>query len=95
VVHEQREDLRLSFKMMESSFMRDFEGRWSVRRLPSGAGSVVVHELAVMPFMELPGAVEGYMQSIFSSQVSAILRDLHAELGRRQQQQGQGQGGQA
>jgi hypothetical protein len=93
VVQEQPEELRLGFKLQESSFMRHFEGRWQVVRLPSGA-SAVRHQLAVMPFMELPAALEGYMRGIFSSQVSAILADLAQELARRaeQQQQQQQQG---
>ncbi len=84
-VREQPEELRLAFQLQESSFMRHFEGRWQLERLPSGA-TLVRHQLAVMPFMELPAAVEGYVRGIFSSQVSAILADLQAELERREGQ---------
>ena len=84
-VSEQPEQLKLSFCLLESSFMQAFEGRWQVRPAAGGQGCVVEHQLAVMPFVALPPAVEAYAGKIFVQQVSAILADLQAELRRREQ----------
>jgi hypothetical protein len=84
-VSEQSEQLKLSFCLLESSFMQAFEGRWQVRPAAGGQGCVVEHQLAVMPFVALPPAVEAYAGKIFVAQVSDILADLQAELRRREQ----------
>ena len=76
------------FRLVKSSFMRDFEGRWHV--VPGGGGgggggggARVEHVLAVKPLMPIPGAVANYTKGIFTRQVSNILRDLEREISAR------------
>jgi ribosome-associated toxin RatA of RatAB toxin-antitoxin module len=65
----------LVFRLRESSFMRDFEGRWQVEAAPGG-GCRIEHILAVKPVMEIPPAIAPYTSSIFKQQVGKLLQDL-------------------
>lgn len=71
----------LVFRLVKSSFMRDFEGRWQVSPTPGGAGRArIEHVLAVKPLMPIPAAISQYTRGIFTRQVSNILRDLEREI---------------
>ncbi|KIZ07366.1 hypothetical protein MNEG_0592 [Monoraphidium neglectum] len=71
----------LVFRLVRSSFMRDFEGRWQVSPCGGGGGGArVEHVLAVKPTMPIPAAISQYTQGIFTRQVSNILRDLEREI---------------
>ncbi|KAI8475786.1 MAG: hypothetical protein J3K34DRAFT_456142 [Monoraphidium minutum] len=78
----------LVFRLVRSSFMRDFEGRWQVSPAspasPASPGSPggrarIEHVLAVKPLMPIPAAVSQYTRGIFTRQVANILRDLERE----------------
>jgi len=99
-VTEHPAELLLVFSLLESSFMRDFEGRWTVRQLqhphpshPQPPGDQqqdlpwcdVEHILAVQPAMMPPAPLTSYVHSIFISQVTGILSDLEREVLRKQQ----------
>ncbi|WIA13817.1 hypothetical protein OEZ85_007364 [Tetradesmus obliquus] len=72
----------LVFRLVESSFMTDFEGRWQVS--PSAPGCCrVEHVLAVKPLLAIPAAVAPYTSSIFKKQVALLLQDLQAEIERQ------------
>lgn len=81
-VQEEPASRMLVFKLIKSSFMRDFEGRWQVT--PTGKSSCMVeHVLAVKPFMPIPAAIGQYTKNIFTRQVTAILADLSLEVDRQ------------
>ena len=72
----------LVFKLRESSFMKDFEGRWHVQRLVDNT-CLVTHTLSVMPTMVPPEAFAEYTSKIFIRQVRDILQDLQQGVIRR------------
>lgn len=93
---------KLVFKLVQSSFMKDFEGRWELRRetippAPSAGGAaaagaesettLVEHILSVQPAIHVPYPISLYTRSIFVRQVGQVMRDLQEEVWRRQQQQ--------
>ncbi|KAK9832595.1 hypothetical protein WJX81_002087 [Elliptochloris bilobata] len=78
---------RLVFRQLQSSFMRNFEGRWQVDALPAG-GCTARHTLSVTPILSPPAILEGPTRSMFASQVERLLADLEAELARRYPQAG-------
>ncbi|GLC36665.1 hypothetical protein PLESTB_000128000 [Pleodorina starrii] len=78
----------LLFSLVQSNFMRDFEGRWAVRpteaataaaTAAAGGGTEwceVEHQLSVVPSVPVPAPVSYYTRSIFVRQVEGILADL-------------------
>jgi len=80
----------LVFKLLESSFMRYFEGSWRVIPLPPSGqqqqeSCVVQHVLSVKPMMQLPKPIAQATKGIFVNQVSNILDDLMNEIDRSSQ----------
>ncbi len=76
-VDEDAEARSLVFTLLQSSFMRDFEGRWSVNEEHvEGVGPAVLveHQLSVMPMMPVPAPFAYYTRPIFVKQV----RSRHA-----------------
>ncbi|KAK9824396.1 hypothetical protein WJX72_009979 [[Myrmecia] bisecta] len=73
---------RLVFSLVNSSFMRDFEGRWQITPL-DGGGCSIEHNLTVAPVVAPPETFAGYAQKIFMRQVSRVMEDLQGELARR------------
>ncbi|PNH03267.1 hypothetical protein TSOC_010684 [Tetrabaena socialis] len=78
----------LTFSLVQSNFMNDFEGRWCVRPGsgeggPSGAWCEVEHSLSVVPSVPVPAAVAYYTRGIFVRQVESILRDLQEGMASR------------
>ncbi|KAK9905740.1 hypothetical protein WJX75_005449 [Coccomyxa subellipsoidea] len=55
------------FRLVTSSFMRQFEGRWQVSELENGSCRVE-HQLSVEPVLAPPQAFAGYTQKIFMRQ---------------------------
>lgn len=72
------ETREVSFTLVQSKFMRDFEGSWVVEPLPDG-GCLVEHVLKVTPLVAPPRAFAHYTSKIFMRQVEGILGDLQAE----------------
>lgn len=79
-------DMALTFKLVKSSFMSDFQGRWQVFPDPEG-GCTVIHVLSVKPALKIPSLITFYTKSIFERQVQQLMSDLDVELKRRQQQE--------
>lgn len=71
---------QLQFKLIKSSFMKDFEGSWKVSK--EGNGVVVEHLLSVRPMIEIPQSLSSLSQGIFCAQVQATLTDLENEVER-------------
>eukprot|EP00775_Hariotina_reticulata_P013851 gene13851-13973_t len=82
-VDEQPDSRLLVFRLVESSFMKDFEGRWQVEPLEPGRGCRVEHVLAVKPLVSIPAAIAPYTSSIFKKQVADLLQDLEQEINRQ------------
>lgn len=74
----------LLFSLVQSNFMRDFEGQWTVRpteaRMLAKTGTEewceVEHQLSVVPSVPVPLPLSYYTRSIFVRQVEGILADL-------------------
>ncbi|KAF6255289.1 hypothetical protein COO60DRAFT_1641630 [Scenedesmus sp. NREL 46B-D3] len=81
-VSEAPADGLLVFRLQESSFMKDFEGRWQVSAVAPGCCRVE-HVLAVKPVVAIPDAVAPYTSSSFKRQVVHLLQDLQAEIERQ------------
>ncbi|EFJ41841.1 hypothetical protein VOLCADRAFT_107511 [Volvox carteri f. nagariensis] len=86
-VSEDLDSGTLLFSLVQSNFMRDFEGRWTVRPAdpPATASEAaagdqewceVEHQLSVVPSVPVPPPVSYYTRSIFVRQVEGILADL-------------------
>lgn len=85
-VNEDALQRRLTFTLIKSSFMRDFEGRWHVTEEANGEGStdcVVEHVLSVQPIVPIPQPFTYYARPIFVKQVEGILQDLQREITRQ------------
>lgn len=91
-ISEQRPSHGLSFKLIESGFMQDFEGVWRVEEAGSGGGPatgttgsscVVRHQLSIRPPVDLPPLVSTYASPIFVNQVRQVLEDLDAAIAAR------------
>ena len=54
----------------QSSFMRQFVGRWEVQPSADGGSCVVTHSLSVRPAVAPPAAVAHLTSSIFAQQAS-------------------------
>lgn len=74
-VEEQPEDKSVAFSLVESKFMRAFQGSWSVEELPGG-GCKVMHTLQVTPLVSPPPSFASYTSKIFIKQVTGIMEDL-------------------
>lgn len=81
-VEEDPASRSLVFRLHESSFMKDFEGRWQVQAAADG-GCRIEHILAVKPVMEIPAAIAPYTSSIFKQQVGKLLQDLQHAIDRQ------------
>lgn len=94
-VSEDAQARALVFRLIKSSFMRDFEGRWHVAPAPQdlqhtsngggepatgGGRTRIEHVLAVKPVMPIPAAIAQYTKGIFTRQVANILQDLNREI---------------
>ena len=73
---------QLTFNLIESSFMKAFEGSWLVKRGSNGV--IVEHLLSVRPMLDIPPALSALSQNIFCSQVHTTLEDLEKEVCRIQ-----------
>jgi hypothetical protein len=73
----------LVFTLVESAFLRGFEGRWRVRPTRSGRGCVVEHVLAVEPVVPLPRPIAAVASVLFTRQINSLLGDLRAEMERQ------------
>jgi ribosome-associated toxin RatA of RatAB toxin-antitoxin module len=80
-VEEDSASRLLVFRLKESSFMRDFEGRWQVEPAQGGVCRIE-HILAVKPVMDIPPAIAPYTSSIFKQQVGKLLQDLERAISR-------------
>lgn len=76
--------------VLQSSFMRQFVGVWTVEPAAEGAGAgrcVIRHMLSVQPNVVPPAPIAHYTSGIFARQEEELLGDLQIELRRLQQQQ--------
>lgn len=74
-VDEQPESKAVDFSLVDSKFMRAFQGSWSVKEGPEG-GCKVEHTLQVTPLLSPPPAFANYTSKIFVKQVTGIMEDL-------------------
>ena len=73
----------LTFSLLRSAFMKEFVGDWEVADDPADGGSLVRHELRVMPTMRPPQRIGNLTAKIFETQVKCVLKDLADELSLR------------
>mmetsp|Transcript_12426 Transcript_12426/g.29521 ORF Transcript_12426/g.29521 Transcript_12426/m.29521 type:complete len:183 (+) Transcript_12426:433-981(+) len=73
----------VQFELVESDFLSEFHGQWSVVEDASG-GSIVRHTLTVRPTLSPPSFFGGYTRKISIEQEARVLEDLTAEVARRQ-----------
>ena len=73
----------LTFSLLRSAFMKEFVGDWEVADDPADGGSLVRHELRVMPTMRPPQRIGNLAAKIFETQVKCVLKDLADELSLR------------
>lgn len=78
-VDEQPECKAVDFSLVESKFMRAFQGSWNVEEAPAG-GCKVVHTLQVTPLLSPPPVFANYTSKIFIKQVTGIMEDLQQAL---------------
>ena len=81
LVEQRRDDSdlpQLKFKLVESSFMRDFEGEWRISQAENGV--IVDHLLSVKPMIDIPESLSSLSQGIFCAQVQQTLNDLEKAL---------------
>eukprot|EP00892_Ulva_mutabilis_P008030 jgi/Ulvmu1/559/UM001_0567.1 len=65
----------VDFSLVESKFMRAFQGSWNIQEA-AGGGCMVEHTLQVTPLLSPPPAFSGYTSKIFIKQVTGIMEDL-------------------
>jgi len=82
-VREDPQARTLVFRLVESAFLRGFEGRWAVAPTKSGRGCVVEHVLAVEPVVPLPRPIAAVASVLFTRQIDSLLGDLRAEMERQ------------
>ena len=74
----------LTFSLLRSAFMKEFVGDWEVEDdVTEGVGSLVRHELSVMPMVRPPQRIGNLTAKIFETQVKCVLKDLADELSLR------------
>lgn len=73
----------LTFSLLRSAFMEEFVGDWEVADDVAGGGSIVRHELRVMPTVRPPQRIGNLTAKIFETQVWSVLKDLADELSLR------------
>lgn len=77
----------LVFTLVESAFLKGFEGRWAVRprgkKAGGGRGCVVEHVLAVEPVVPLPRPIAAVASVLFTRQIDSLLGDLRKEMERQ------------
>ena len=78
-VDEQPATREVEFSLLESKFMRAFQGSWNIQEMPGG-GCKVEHTLQVTPLISPPPAFAGYTSRIFIKQVTGIMEDLQQAL---------------
>lgn len=91
VVEENSSERKLSFSLVESAFMKEFIGGWSITPCTNGSSikhhnqpsSSVRHSLKVTPTVSPPQRIGDLTKQIFVAQVEGILTDLEEELNRR------------
>jgi len=82
----------LVFKLVESAFLKGFEGRWAVRpRRRDPRGCVVEHVLAVEPVVALPRPIAAAASLLFTRQIHSLLGDLRKEMERQRWHGGGGE----
>jgi hypothetical protein len=84
-VKEDPEARTLVFTLVESAFLKGFEGRWAVRprKAGGGRGCVVEHVLAVEPMVALPRPIAAVASMLFTRQIDSLLGDLRKEMERQ------------
>jgi ribosome-associated toxin RatA of RatAB toxin-antitoxin module len=103
VVVENSSERKLSFSLVDSAFMKEFIGGWSITPYSSSSSSNnkhhyrqpsshVRHSLKVTPTVSPPQKIGDLTKQIFVAQVEGILTDLEQELNRRYND-GSGDGG--
>ncbi|KAF5835125.1 hypothetical protein DUNSADRAFT_7844 [Dunaliella salina] len=73
----------IAFTILESSFMKGFEGRWQVSRLEGseqGETCLVEHELSMKPLVPVPPPISYYTKSVLEKEVMTVLTDLQMEV---------------
>jgi len=107
VVVENSSERKLSFSLVDSAFMKEFIGGWSITPYSNDNSSSnsnnkhhhhqpsshVRHSLQVTPTMSPPQKIGDLTKQIFVAQVEGILTDLEQELNRRYYDGGGGGGG--
>jgi hypothetical protein len=87
-VVEDPEEHVLTFSLLRSAFMKEFVGDWKVKGVVTDdgrteVGSLIRHELSVMPVVQPPQRIGNITAKIFETQVRCVLRDLAEELSLR------------
>lgn len=72
----------LRFSLLDSKFMKSFEGGWRVEPTAPGACRVT-YEAEIGPSVAPPRAFASYTRKIFVRQTEVVFEDLEAELMRR------------
>lgn len=78
-VLENFQDFEISFSLVQSAFMNQFVGAWSISQDVTGT-SVIRHSISVAPSVRPPQKIGDLTKRIFEAQVQNILRDLAGEL---------------
>jgi hypothetical protein len=73
----------LTFSLLRSAFMEEFVGDWDVADDTADGGSLIRHELRVMPTVRPPQRIGNLTAKIFETQVRSVLKDLAEELSLR------------
>jgi len=79
----------ITFTILDSSFMKGFEGRWHVSRLEGdeqGETCLVEHELSMKPLVPVPPPISYYTKSVLEKEVATVLTDLQMEVQRQMEQ---------
>jgi hypothetical protein len=82
-VSENLQDFEISFSLVQSAFMNQFVGAWSIGQEVTGT-SVIRHSISVAPSVSPPQKIGDLTKRIFEAQVQNILRDLAEELKERE-----------
>jgi len=82
-VMENLEELKISFSLVQSAFMNQFVGAWSIDQDVTGT-SIIRHSISVAPSVRPPQKIGDLTKRIFEAQVHNILRDLAGELNGRE-----------
>jgi hypothetical protein len=75
LVSQDPHSYRVTFRLLESSFLRDFRGCWNISNL-SANDCQVIYTLSVEPRITPPDRVMSYTSTIFKRQIAQLMDDL-------------------